>query len=174
MAMHGDAASTFSGRGIQGATGARMERTMEAKAKLKGDGGAEQCSGGQSGGRYPIGVLARQAGVSTRTVRYYEEIGLLPGARRHAGGRRVFDEDALNRLRFIGRLKALGFSLQEIRHLNEVHALHQSTGEMLGELEGLLGNHLERLEERMAELEAMRRELRAYRGRVRGRLTELR
>ena len=43
----------------------------------------------------PIGALARQAGVSTRTVRYYEEIGLLETARWFAGGRRVFEADAL-------------------------------------------------------------------------------
>ena len=122
---------------------------------------------------YPIGALARLVGVSTRTVRYYEEIGLLRSARRFAGGRRVFDGDALERLRFIGRLKQLGFSLEEIRHLNEVHALHQSTGDMLLELDGLLGSHLETLAERLAELEAMRGELENYRRRVRGRLKEI-
>ncbi|MDH4246698.1 MAG: MerR family transcriptional regulator, partial [Deltaproteobacteria bacterium] len=65
----------------------------------------------------PIGTLARHAGVSTRTIRYYEEIGLLKTARRFAGGRRIFGSEALERLRFIGRLKRLGFSLEEIREL---------------------------------------------------------
>lgn len=123
--------------------------------------------------RYPIGVLARLAGVSTRTVRYYEEFGLMRAARRYAGGRRVFDGDALQRLRFIGRLKQLGFTLEEISHLNEVHGLHQSTGEMLGELDGLLGSHLETLAARMKELVELRDELENYRKRVRGRRAAL-
>jgi DNA-binding transcriptional MerR regulator len=118
----------------------------------------------------PIGALARQAGVSTRTVRYYEEIGLLRTARRYAGGRRVFEGDALERLRFIGRLKRLGFSLEEIGELNEVFALHRSTGAMLRVLDGKLGQHLVSLEEQLRELGRLDHELRAYRDHVRRRL----
>ena len=127
--------------------------------------------GATDGGLLPIGTLARLAGVSTRTVRYYEEIGLLNSAKRYAGGRRVFDGDALQRLRFIGRLKTLGFSLEEISHLNEVFALHRSTGEMLGELDRHLGMHLETLASRLRELSALREDLEGYRGRIRSRLT---
>lgn len=125
-------------------------------------------------GDYPIGTLARLAGVSTRTVRYYEEIGLLTTARRFAGGRRVFGEDALQRLKFIGRLKSLGFSLEEIKHLNEVFALHRSTAEMLAVLDKQLAAHLESLAARMSELSRLRRDLLAYRQRIRARLAVLR
>ncbi len=118
---------------------------------------------------HPIGVLARRAGVSTRTVRYYEEIGLLRSIRRYAGGRRVFDGDALERLRFIGRLKTLGFSLEEISHLNEVFALHRSTAEMLAALDRQLERHLATVAERIAELEALGGELQGYRERIRTR-----
>ena len=134
----------------------------------------EQDDSGSGTELYPIGALARLAGVSTRTVRYYEEFGLMRAARRYAGGRRVFDGDALQRLRFIGRLKQLGFTLEEISHLNEVHGLRRSTGEMLGELDGLLGSHLQTLSGRMKELEGLRDELENYRERVRGRLAEIR
>jgi DNA-binding transcriptional MerR regulator len=125
-------------------------------------------------GDHPIGVLARMAGVSTRTVRYYEEIGLLATARRFAGGRRVFGEDALQRLKFIGRLKGLGFSLEEIKHLNEVFALHRSTAEMLAVLDKQLAAHLQSLAARMADLTRLRQELLAYRQRIRSRLAVLR
>ncbi len=122
------------------------------------------------GGLYPIGMLAREAGVSTRTVRYYEEIGLLETARRYAGGRRVFEGDALERLRFIGRLKRLGFSLEEIRELNELFALHRSTGTLLVALERKLSAHLQAIGEQMANLVRVRKDLTSYRARIQGRL----
>jgi DNA-binding transcriptional MerR regulator/N-acetylglutamate synthase-like GNAT family acetyltransferase len=120
-----------------------------------------------AGELYPIGVLARRAGVSTRTVRYYEQIGLLRSARRYAGGRRVFDEDALRRLRFIARLKTLGFSLEEISHLNEVFAMHRSTAEMLAALDEQLARHLDTVANRVRELEALRGDLLGYREHIR-------
>jgi MerR family redox-sensitive transcriptional activator SoxR len=63
-----------------------------------------------------IGELARRAGIQPSAVRYYESIGLLEPALR-AGGRRVFDEDALERLAVIGFAKQLGFTLTEVREL---------------------------------------------------------
>jgi DNA-binding transcriptional MerR regulator len=124
-------------------------------------------------GALPIGRLAHLAGVSTRTVRYYEEIGLLRTARRYAGGRRVFPVEALERLRFIGRLKRLGFSLEEISHLNEVFALNQSTAAMLRVLDGQLARHIGALDKQMETLRRMRAELVAYRGRIGHRLESL-
>ena len=118
--------------------------------------------------RYVIGELARLAEVSTRTIRYYEETGLLDTARRFSGGRRAFNSDALERLRFIGRLKRLGLSLEEIRHLNEVFA-ESSTRVMRGELDLLLGRHLNTIDERLRELRALRGEITAYRRRIRAR-----
>jgi DNA-binding transcriptional MerR regulator len=128
---------------------------------------------GVAGAALPIGSLARQAGVSTRTVRYYEEIGLLRTARRYAGGRRVFDADALERLRFIGRLKRLGFSLEEIAELNQVFELQRSTRAMLHALDGKLSQRLESLDEQMRELVRLQAELLAYRGHIRRRLADL-
>jgi len=119
---------------------------------------------------YPIGALAREAGVSTRTIRYYEEIGLLRTARRYAGGRRVFQEDALERLRFIGRLKRLGFSLEEISELNEVFALSRSTAEMLGVLDLQLDGHVQAIDRQVDDLTRLREDLCAYRVRIRRRL----
>jgi DNA-binding transcriptional MerR regulator len=121
-------------------------------------------------GHYLIGDLARLAEVSPRTIRYYEEIGLLAAARRFSGGRRSFDADALERLRFIGRLKRLGLSLEEIRHLNDVFAVQHSTRAMLGELDRLLGRHLDTIEARLRELASLRAEIASYQDRIRGRL----
>ncbi|MEE9202948.1 MAG: MerR family transcriptional regulator [Dehalococcoidia bacterium] len=59
--------------------------------------------------------MARRAGVSLRTVRYYEEINLLPPASLTSGGIRLYGPRDVTRLRFIRRLKALGLSIEEIK-----------------------------------------------------------
>ena len=64
-----------------------------------------------------VGELARRAHVNRETVRYYERQRLLERASRTISGYRIFYDDALRRLRFIRRAKALGFSLNEIRDL---------------------------------------------------------
>src|SRR5262245_63214048 len=113
-----------------------------------------------------IADVRSQAGVSARTLRYYEEVGLLPGVRRRAGGRRVYGADELERLRFISRLKALGLSLAEIKELNAVYGIAGSTRAMLERLDELLARHRAEVEARIAELVALRDEIDAYRERV--------
>ena len=62
-----------------------------------------------------IGELAKRAGVSIRTVRYYEEIGLLTPSSLTSGGIRLYTQQDLNRLIFIRRLKMLGLNMEEIK-----------------------------------------------------------
>lgn len=120
-----------------------------------------------------IGRTCARLGLSARTLRYYEELGLLPGVRRRAGGRRVYGADALERLRFIQRLKALGLSLAEIRELNAVHAIGGSTRAMLLRLDELLGQRLRDVEARLLELARLRDEIDKYRGRIASRIGAL-
>ena len=117
-----------------------------------------------------ISEVRAATGLSARTLRYYEELGLLPGVRRRAGGRRVYGADEVERLRFIGRLKALGLSLAEVKQLNAVYAIAGSTRAMLARLDELLGRRLADLDARIAELEGLRDEIGRYRERVRGRV----
>lgn len=116
----------------------------------------------------PLAIAEVQArtGLSARTLRYYEEVGLLPGVRRRAGGRRVYGEAELERLRFITRLKALGLSLAEIKELNAVYAIGGSTRAMLRRLGELLDRHLADVDARLAELSALRSEIHRYREHV--------
>ena len=113
-----------------------------------------------------IGEVCRATGLSARTVRYYEELGLLPGVRRREGARRVYGEDELERLHFIQRLKTLGLSLAEIGELNAVYAIDGSTGAMLQRLDELLGRHLSGLVRRIQELGMLRDEIQKYRDHV--------
>lgn len=67
-----------------------------------------------------IGDVAERTGLSLRTIRHYEEVGLLPEAQRSAGGFRLYGEGAVSRLLLIKRMKPLDFTLEEMRDLIEV------------------------------------------------------
>ncbi len=116
-----------------------------------------------------ISEVRDATGLSARTLRYYEELGLLPGVRRRSGGRRVYGADEIERLRFIQRLKALGLSLAEVKELNAVYAIAGSTRALLARLDLLLGRRLADLDARIGELEGLRGEIQSYRERVLGR-----
>ncbi len=118
---------------------------------------------------WAIAEVCERTGLSPRTVRYYEEIGLLPGVRRRAGGRRVYGEGELERLGFIHRLKRLGLCLAEIRELNDVHAIGGGTAAMLARLHDLLGLHVADVDRRIGELAALRAELVRYREHIEAR-----
>jgi len=113
-----------------------------------------------------IRAVCERTGLSARTVRYYEELGLLPGVRRRAGGRRIYGADELDRLRFITRLKALGLALEEIGELNAVHAIGGSTRAMLARLDELLARRLLELDARISDLDSLRDQIRKYRDHV--------
>lgn len=77
-----------------------------------------------------IGELAEQAGLSLRTIRFYEEVGVLAPAPRTKGGFRSFTDHDLQRLRLVRRMKPLGFSVEEMRALLvAVDALAEGTAE---------------------------------------------
>jgi MerR family Zn(II)-responsive transcriptional regulator of zntA len=113
-----------------------------------------------------IAEVRDRTGLSARTLRYYEELGLLPGVRRRSGGRRVYGADELERLHFIQRLKKLGLSLAEIKELNAVYSIAGSTRDMLVTLDRHLARQLGELDDRIAELSTLRAEIERYRGRV--------
>ncbi|MBW2241633.1 MAG: MerR family transcriptional regulator [Deltaproteobacteria bacterium] len=123
--------------------------------------------------KFSIGAVCHETGLSARTVRYYEELGLLPGVRRREGARRVYGEDELERLRFIRRLKTLGLSLAEIGELNAVYAIDGSTGAMLEHLDELLGRHLTGLTQRIEELGSLRDDIQKYQDHVGARVGAL-
>ncbi len=112
--------------------------------------------------------------LSARTLRYCEELGLLPGVRRRAGGRRVYGADEVERLCFIQRLKTLGLSLAEVKELNAVYGIAGSTQAMLERLDLLLGRRFGDLETRVGELMGLRDEIGRYRDRVRSRSAGMR
>ena len=121
-----------------------------------------------------IAHVCDRTGLSARTVRYYEELGLLAHVRRKAGARRVYGADEVERIRFIQRLKKLGLSLAEIRDLNDVHAIGGSTAAMLDRLDEVLAQRLAELDARIGELAGLRDQIEKYRARVASRAGALR
>jgi DNA-binding transcriptional MerR regulator len=114
---------------------------------------------------YDISKLSKLAGISTRTIRYYGELRLLPATDRGPGGRRLYSDDALERLRFIARLKHLGLTLGEIGELNSSFVIG-ATPAMLQQLEQLLAVRTAQVSERIAELNQLLDELNHYRQRI--------
>jgi len=121
---------------------------------------------------YDIAELARGAGVSSRTIRYYGELGLLRANGRGPGGRRHYDAEALERLLFITRLKQLGLTLEQIGKLN--HTFDQGqTPSMLKQLDLMLGRRLDELHARLRELQDLESDLQTYRQRIRAKLDHI-
>ena len=123
-------------------------------------------------GQYRIGEISAKVGLTERTIRYYEELGLLESVKRLDGGVRVYTDDDVRRLKYIGKLKTLGLTLHEMLELERMYQRHRSNRNVLPHLVELLDAHLATLGDRMNELAALRDEIRAYREHVTQRLLE--
>lgn len=97
-----------------------------------------------AGSLFTIGGLAREAGVPTSTVRYYEREGILQPAGRTAANYRLYSREDLERLRFIRAAQATGFTLEDISELLRPAAC--------GRVQQLIEDRLETVGERMREL----------------------
>jgi len=122
--------------------------------------------------QYRIGELASRVKLTERTIRYYEELGLLESVKRLDGGTRVYTDDDVRRLKYIRKLKTLGLSLQEMLELENLYRRHRSNRNVLPRLMELLDAHLGSIDERLSELRALRDEIRSYREHVEERLKE--
>jgi DNA-binding transcriptional MerR regulator len=111
---------------------------------------------------YQIGELARMIDVSPRTIRYYEEIGLLNSVKRIEGGKRVYTDMDLQRLKFIKRLKHLGLTLSEMLELEDIYQIHRTNKKVLPRLLELLDSHTGKIDERINSLLKLKTEIQTY------------
>lgn len=102
-----------------------------------------------------ISQVAERAGLPAKTIRYYEEIGLVRPARA-ANGYRSFSDTDLHKLAFLSRARALGFSIEECRTLL---ALYEDETRESAQVKALAQDHLTRIDDKIAALQSMRNTL---------------
>ena len=103
-----------------------------------------------------IGEIARQVGVNPKTIRYYEDINLLPKSKRGENNYRVYENETVKRLIFIKKAQRLGFTLREIK---EILTLRDRGFKPCSHVKDLLEQRITDLDQKLAELTALRREL---------------
>src|SRR3954471_16381687 len=104
---------------------------------------------------YTISDLAREFDLTTRAIRFYEDMGLLQPTRSGPGGRnRVYSSRDRTRLKLTLRAKRLGLSLTEAKDIIEMYDSPRDTGPQLRKFLTILAAHRQQLEEQMAELQA--------------------
>ena len=114
-----------------------------------------------------IGELAGLVEMSPRTIRYYEEIGLLNSVKRMEGGKRIYTETDLQRIKFIKRLKHLGLTLSEMHELEDIYKIHRTNRRVLLRLLELLDNHVKKIDERINNLDRLKADIVNYHENIR-------
>lgn len=104
-----------------------------------------------------IGELAKKTGTKVQTIRYYEDIGVMPLPARAANNRRLYKKTHLERLTFIRHSRELGFSLDDIRNLL---ALADQPGRSCNDVDVIARDHLRDVERKIASLRILEAELR--------------
>jgi MerR family transcriptional regulator, repressor of the yfmOP operon len=134
-----------------------------------------------------IGELAKRLGITTRTIRYYEEMGLMGKIDRVGKGTRSYTPDDILRLKLILKLKTLGISLKEMKELSEISDIFDKDEKDFGKslanrekydiitpkLIEILDNHIAKVDEKIANLSSLRNDIVNYRLRITNYLASL-
>ncbi len=128
-----------------------------------------------------IGELAKQLGITTRTIRYYEEIGLMGLSKRVGTGARLYSREDIRRLKFILKLKVIGIGLKEMQQLAEnfdtqgqsFPSQQQKFSTITPQLLEILDLHINKVDEKISKLSSLRKDIVDYRLRILNSLKEL-
>ncbi|OGH02736.1 MAG: MerR family transcriptional regulator [Candidatus Lambdaproteobacteria bacterium RIFOXYD1_FULL_56_27] len=113
-----------------------------------------------------IGDLAKQLGITTRTIRYYEEIGLMPSPERLGSGVRCYGKEGVLRLKFILKLKELGITLAEMQELSDLYRSTQAQTVVMPRLVEILDGHIAKIDQKISRISLLRQELANYRKKI--------
>lgn len=102
-----------------------------------------------------IGEVGKAAGLPVKTIRYYEDIGLIKPAR-NSNGYRLFGEVDVHKLRFLSRARSLGFTIEECRALL---GLYEDSGRASADVKAIAKEHLEQIDRKVKELLEMQQTL---------------
>ncbi len=117
-----------------------------------------------------ISDLSKLIDISPRTIRYYEEIGLMDQIKRTEGGKRVYSESDFRRLRFIKKLKLLGLTLAEMQELNAIYKTHRKNSKVFPRIIELFDYHKREIDHRIEELKLLKTEVLEFQERMRDKL----
>jgi len=113
-----------------------------------------------------IGEISRSLGVTTRTLRLYEQMGLIEPPQRTEGGIRYYTKDDIRRLKFVLKLKELGLSLQQMQELAEIYGETKMPDKIMPRLIELLDSHTDAIHRRIEKLSSLARDISEYRKRI--------
>ncbi len=103
-----------------------------------------------------IGEAAKVSGISTKMIRHYETLGIIPKAVRSDAGYRKYSDSDINILKFVKRARGLGFSMKEIKKLVN---LWRNRSRASADVKALAIQHIQQMEQKIEELQAMTRTL---------------
>jgi len=111
----------------------------------------------------PIGELCKKLGISTRTLRYWEEVGIIESVGRFDRANRGYTPYMVRRIRFIIKLKDMGLTIREMQELYRVYGDAKRTEQLIPELVKVLDQHIDMIDEKIAKISSLRKEIVEYR-----------
>lgn len=113
-----------------------------------------------------ISDLAKALKITTRTIRLYEQMGLVEPPKRTEGGIRVYEKADIKRFKFILKLKTLGLSLQEMKELADLYNQELLPDKIMPRLIDFLDNHLGNIKKQITKLLSLEKDITEYRTRI--------
>ena len=110
-----------------------------------------------------IGDLATSLGLTTRTIRYWEEVGIIESVQRSDGATRGFTPYYVRRIKFIIKLKELGLTIKEMQDLYVAYGEAKQTERMVPRLVEILDEHIDKIDEKISKLASLKKEILSYR-----------
>ena len=113
-----------------------------------------------------ISDLAIELGITTRTLRYWEEVGIIESVERQDGQTRGYTPYYVRRIKFILKLKELGLTIKELQDLYEAYGSAKETDRMIPRLIDILDQHVTKIDEKISQLSSLRQDIAGYRQRM--------
>jgi DNA-binding transcriptional MerR regulator len=113
-----------------------------------------------------IGELSRSLGVTTRTLRLYEQLGLIDPPQRTEGGIRYYTREDIRRIKFVLKVKELGLSLRQMQELAEIYRQTKMPDRIMPRLIEILDAHTDAIHRKIGKLSSLARDIEEYRRRI--------
>lgn len=120
-----------------------------------------------------IGELSKELGITTRTLRYWEEVGIIETVNRPDGATRGYTPYVVRRIKFIIKLKEMGLTIKEMQDLYTAYGEAKQTDKMVPRLIELLDSHIMNIDKKIAGLSSLRSDITEYRQKMVNKLNHI-